>query len=299
MTDLVVSPERGIATAAQPDPDARLIGLWLHDKGLKTQLAYRRDVAAFLAWAGKRIAAVTLDDVQAYATLLDARALAPATRARRIAAIKSLLRFGARIRALPTDVGAVVALPKRKDRLAERILTEDEVDRLLAAATPGRDRTLLRLLYKAGLRISEACNLRWRDLKPNRDGGQLNVYGKGGKTRVVVVGAALHRELLALKQGPKGALDRDGAIFRGRKDGPLSTVQAWRIVKRAGETSAVDPGVSPHWMRHSHATHALERGVPIHLVQATLGHSDIKTTGRYLHAKPSESSGLYLKAGDD
>lgn len=287
-----ISP--GSSVPSLVSADERLISLWLHDKAPHTQRAYRRDIASFLAYVQVPLAQVRLDDVQGYATDLDGRHLAPATRARRVAAIKSLLAFGARIRVLPTDVGAVVSLPKRKDSLAERILTEADVAALIGAAAAGRDRALLRLLYKAGLRRSEACALRWRDLKPNRDGGQITIFGKGGKTRVVVVRKALYAELLALKETP----DRDGAIFRGRDNHPLSPSQAWRIIKAAATAAGVDPSCSPHWLRHSHATHALEKGVAIHLVQNTLGHASVATTGRYLHARPSDSSGLYLDAGD-
>src|SRR5690606_21296856 len=89
--------------------------------------------------------------------------------------------------------------------------------------------------------------------------------------------------------------EKDGhPVFRSRKGGHLHESQVWRIVRRAAERAGIDKNVSSHWLRHAHASHALDRGAPIHLVQATLGHSSIATTGKYLHARPTESSGSYL-----
>ncbi|MHC2069748.1 tyrosine-type recombinase/integrase [Bremerella sp. T1] len=86
----------------------------------------------------------------------------------------------------------------------------------------------------------------------------------------------------------------EAPVFRSRKKGNLDESAVWRIVKKASQRAGIDKDVSCHWFRHAHASHALDRGCPIHLVQATLGHSSISTTGRYLHARPSESSGEYL-----
>ncbi len=83
-------------------------------------------------------------------------------------------------------------------------------------------------------------------------------------------------------------------MFRSRRGGHLDPAQAWRIVRAAAERAGLDLPVSPHWLRHAHASHALDRGAPIHLVQATLGHASVATTGRYLHARPTDSSSRYL-----
>jgi integrase len=113
---------------------------------------------------------------------------------------------------------------------------------------------------------------------------------KGGKTRAVVVSAATWAELVALRceAGP------DEPVFRSRKGSALDPSQVHRIVRAAAKRAGLDGDVSPHWLRHAHASHALDRGAPLHLVQATLGHSNVATTGLYLHARPSESSGRYL-----
>ena len=117
------------------------------------------------------------------------------------------------------------------------------------------------------------------------------MYGKGGKTRAVVLPVGPWQELVSLRSGA----DLDGPVFVStRTGGHLSQPQAWRIVRKAARRAGIVLPVSPHWMRHAHASHALDRGAPISLVQATLGHSSISTTGRYLHARPTESSGKYL-----
>jgi integrase/recombinase XerD len=123
----------------------------------------------------------------------------------------------------------------------------------------------------------------------------VTVYGKGGKTRAIVISPKVWSEVLSLR----GKAERDDPVFRSRersKDGSwhLSRKQVYRIVRVAGERAGIEGNVSPHWLRHSHASHSLEKGAPIHLVQQTLGHSSIAVTERYLHANPDDSSALYL-----
>jgi integrase/recombinase XerD len=150
---------------------------------------------------------------------------------------------------------------------------------------------LLRLLYTAGLRVDEIAHLAWRDLRERGDAGQVTAYGKGGKTRVVLLPASVWHELLSIRDGAAP----DAPIFASRtRGGFLTTTQVRRLVYAAAAAASLDERPSPHWLRHAHATHALERGAAIHLVQATLGHSSVATTGRYLHARPTDSSARYL-----
>ena len=121
--------------------------------------------------------------------------------------------------------------------------------------------------------------------------GQITVFGKGGKTRVVLLSHDTWAELIAL-EGEDGA---DDPVFASRKGkGHLHPSQVNRIVRAAGKRAGIEAPVSPHWLRHAHASHALDRGAPIHLVQATLGHASVATTGKYLHARPEDSSARYL-----
>jgi len=276
------------AAARQASTDTQLVALWLHGRSPHTQRAYRSDVKRFQAFSGQPLRRVTLGDVQGFADSL--LHLSPASQSRILSAIKSLLAFGHRIGYLAYDVGQPLRLPRQKNRLAERILSEADVHRMLALEPSRRDRVLLRLLYAGGLRVSELCALAWRDAQERRDAGQIAVSGKGEKTRVVLLTPATWQELTGLRDGA----DPNAPIFRSRKGGHLDKSQVLRIVRLAGRRAGIDVAVSPHWLRHAHASHALERGCPIHLVQATLGHASVATTGRYLHARPSDSSARYL-----
>jgi len=144
------------------------------------------------------------------------------------------------------------------------------------------------------LRVSELAALRWRDLQPRDDAGQVTIFGKGGKTRVVLLAASVWQELEGLGRGPGEA-----PVFRSRRGGHLDPSAVERIVQKAATRTGIVGKVSPHWLRHAHATHALERQCPIHLVQATLGHASVATTGRYLHARPTDSSARYLAVEEE
>ncbi len=271
--------------------DAQLIQLWVHGKSRHTRRYYQADAKAFLNFVGKPLAQVTLADVQDFADFLETSNLAPSSRGRTLSSVKSLLAFGNRIGMLAVNVGALLKAPAAKNTLAERILSEAEVQKLISLETNLRNQVMLKLLYAGGLRVSELCGLRWRDLQARSEAeGQINVYGKGGKTRVVLLPVTVWKELVSLRE----AAGFNDPVFRSQKGGHLHPSQVMRIVRAAAHRAGIDANVSPHWLRHAHASHSLDRGAPIHLVQATLGHASIATTGRYLHARPQDSSARYL-----
>ena len=282
--------EGGITVPAsrQASTDEQLLKLWLHGRSPNTQRAYGRDASRFRSFVGKSLQAVTLADLQDFADTLTE--LAPASQCRVLSSVKSLVSFGHRIGYLAFDVGRPLRLPAYRNRLSERILGEGAIHKILALEPSRRNRVLLRLLYAAGLRVFELCPLTWQHLQERDNAGQVTVLGKGGKTRTVLLSAATWQELRRL--GGDG--DAATAVFRSRKGGALSHSQVLRIVRAAAHRAGIQAPVSPHWLRHAHASHALERGCPIHLVQATLGHASVATTGRYLHARPSDSSARYL-----
>lgn len=274
----------------QAEDDNQVLAMWLHGRPVTTQRAYAYEVQGALDAVGKLLAHITLGDLQGYFSTLES--LASASQARAINAVRSLFSFAQRIGYLTFNPAAAVRGPKIKNTLAERILSEDQVHRLLALEPRPRNRVLLRLMYAAGLRVSEACGLKWRDVQEREEGaGQITVYGKGGKTRVVLLSRETWAKLISLK----GEGGTDDPVFASRKGrGHLHPSQVKRIVSAAAERAGVDGQVSPHWLRHAHASHALDRGAPIHLVQATLGHASVATTGKYLHARPEDSSARYL-----
>jgi integrase/recombinase XerD len=275
----------------QAATDAQLVGLWIHGRPPQTMRAYAADARRFLSFVGKPIHGITLGDIQAYADQLEASGIATATRHRRLAVVKSLFAFGHRIGYLQFDVSRPIRLPAIRETLPERILSEGDIQKMLILEENPRNHAILYCLYGAGVRASELVGLRWRDLAERDDGqGQISVWGKGQKTRNILIPAQVWQAMTSLR----GTAGDDAPVFRSRKGGHLRIGQLWRIVKAAAQRAEIEKAVSTHWWRHAHASHALDRGCPIHLVQATLGHSSVATTGRYLHARPSESSGKYL-----
>ncbi len=274
--------------------DGALLRLWLHGRPTGTQAGYRADAARFLAFVAKPIRATTLADVQGYMDTLGA--LAPATQARRINVVKSLFAFAYRVGYCPFDVTRAVKAPAVKDTLAERIMGVPAVVKMLAMEDNPRNHALLTLLYAAGLRVSEACGLRWRDLQP-RDpaqgapGGLVTIFGKGSKTRHVLLPQSVWDELLALR----GDDAEDQPVFPSRMRGrSISSPQAWRIVKAAALRAGLPKAISPHFLRHAAASHAIQRGASLPLVQQSLGHTNLSTTGRYTHINPTDSIANYL-----
>lgn len=274
----------------QAATDAQLIALWLHGRSINTQQAYEADVRRFLDHVGKPLHQITLGDLQAYADKLEADQLAPASRCRKLAAIKSLFAFGHKIGYLQFDVGRAVRIPGVRDTLSERILTEVEITRMIALEAQPRNHAILLCLYGSGIRVSELCGLRWRDCVDRADGGQITVMGKRDKTRTILLPSSVWSVIIGLRGE---AADGD-PVFKSRQGGSLTRSQVWRIVRRAARRAGIKKNVSPHFCRHAHGSHALDHGAPISLVQATLGHASVATTGRYLHARPGDSSSKYL-----
>ncbi|MEQ8637951.1 tyrosine-type recombinase/integrase [Gimesia maris] len=273
----------------QADTDEQLIELWLHGRPSHTQRAYRRDVERFLKAADKQFRSIKLIDIQQYTDDMPP-SLKPSSVKRALSAIKSLFAFGFRLGYVSFDIGRAMKLPTFRDELADRILSETDVLRIISLEPQPRNRAILLTLYAGGFRVSEIRSLKWRHLQERDSTGQITVYGKGGKTRTVLMPQSVWEAVMKLRdtQSP------EAPVFRSRKKGHLDESAVWRIVKKASERAGIDKNVSCHWFRHAHASHALDRGCPIHLVQATLGHSSISTTGKYLHARPTDTSGNYL-----
>jgi integrase/recombinase XerD len=289
-TGLVPVTATAVVLPRQAESDHQLIELWLHGRSHHTQRAYRADAERFFLAVGKPLHQITLGDLQQYAGQLVASGLEPSSVHRSLSAIKSLFAFGHRLGYLPFDVARPLRLPALRDGLAERILDEADVVKMIALEAMPRNRAILLTLYAGGFRVAELCSLKWSDLQSRDQAGQVTVFGKGGKTRTVLMPESVWNALMSLR----GDAAENAPVFRSRKGGHLDESQVWRIVRKAAKRARIEKEVSCHWLRHAHASHALDRGAPIHLVQATLGHVSISTTGRYLHARPTESSSRFL-----
>ena len=280
---------------SQADDDLHLIRLWLQGKSHHSQEAYVRDVEQFVDFVDLPLSEVKLQHLWDWVDHLKAKGALPATQARKLAAVKSLFSFAHRIGYLLFNVGAAVTLPNVPEKLSERILTEADIQQILAQASTLRNRVLLKLFYASGARVSELSRLYWGAViaRNRNQQGQITLLGKGNKTRTLVVPASVWTELMELKSETE-ATEPNQPVFRSRKGGPLSRQQIWRIVRSAAKNAGFDQNISPHWLRHAHASHALDHGAPVHLVKESLGHQSLTTTSKYAHARPDESSSKYI-----
>ncbi len=279
----------------QADDDLHLIRLWLQGKSSHSQEAYVRDIEQFVDFVDLPLNEVKLQHFWDWATHLKQKGALPATQARKLAAIKSLFSFAHRIGYLLFNVGAAVTLPSVPEKLSERILTEEDIAQILAQTDTLRNRVLLKLFYASGARVSELSCLYWGAViarNHNRQ-GQITLLGKGNKTRTLVIPASVWEELMELKSEMETS-EPNQPVFRSRKGGALSRQQIWRIVRSAAKSAGFDQNISPHWLRHAHASHALDHGAPVHLVKESLGHQSLTTTSKYAHARPDESSSKYI-----
>jgi integrase/recombinase XerD len=288
MDTQIVAVSRGLQR--QADNDEQAIKLWLHGKAAHSQRAYRLDITRFRVSVRKTLPTVTLGDLQQFADSL--AGLAPASQKRILASVKSLLGFCLKVGYCPFNVGAALTVRKAKNTLAERILPHDEVALIIEREDGPRNHALLRFLYETGCRVSELCAAKWHDVQP-RDAGlaQVTVFGKGEKTRHVLISKRLHKELTRLRCDAGG----DAPVFPSKTGKPLDQPAVFRVMQAAAQRAGIDRPVSPHWFRHAAASHALDNGCPIGLVKEQLGHASLETTSVYVHARPKDGLFKYLR----
>ncbi len=267
------------------------------ERGLSrnTLSAYRRDLDRYgqaLAAAGiADLAAVGAGEVAGHLGSLRAEGLASSSAARAISAVRGLHRFAAREGLVGGDVSVEVR-PPTPPKLLPKALDVDQVMRLLAAPDDTelglRDRALLEVLYGTGARISEAVGAAVDDLDLDDDPAAI-LHGKGGRTRLVPLGGYAKAALEAYLVRARPTLVTRGTgtprVFVNARGGPLSRQSAWTILRRAAITAGLPVdgphAVSPHTLRHTYATHLLDGGADVRVVQELLGHASVTTTQRY------------------
>jgi integrase/recombinase XerD len=268
-----------------------------------TLLAYRRDLADFgryLERPRRALHALTARDVSDYLLALRRRGLGARSVARRLSALRGLYRHLLREGAVRRDPTEQVESPRPPRRLPRTLSIEDVAALIEAPDTSRadglRDRALLELMYASGMRASEVLALRVEDL--NMAAGYVVCTGKGSRQRLVPVGAqALHWVRRYLGGGRRVAgrgLD-PGTLFLNPRGRALSRQGLWGILKRCARRAGLRSGVSPHTLRHSFASHLLERGADLRSVQAMLGHADISTTQIYTHLPSTVVRDMYRK----
>ncbi len=263
--------------------------------------SYARDLRALGAFAAQRsktVEQLERTDLDAFVRSMLSGGLSPRSVSRAVACVRSFYRFFALERHVDRSPADDLRAPRAWPALP-RLLSLDEVDRLLArpdTTTPRglRDKALIEVLYATGLRVSELMAIRPGDL--NLDEGFLNCIGKGDKERIVPVG---HEAAEWVRR-----YDREGrpALLKGRKSpwlfvnargGPLSRVGFWKLLKAYGIEAGIARELSPHVLRHSFATHLLERGADLRAIQLMLGHADLSTTQIYTHVLEARLRSVY------
>ena len=268
------------------------------ERGLSdnTVQAYRRDLLRYQEYLGSRgigsLAEVTRVDVEEFRRHLDHIGLAPASVTRCVVAVRNLHRFAVGSGQLQADVTAGMS-PGTRSRRLPKALSMDQVEYLLAAPDTStveglRDAALLELLYGTGARVSEVCALDVDDIRPVLDDPDLGLrlIGKGDKERIVPLGsyAAKAVDAWLIRGRPAWAEIGNGehALLLNTRGRRLSRQSAWAVIRRAGEAAGLDvEHLSPHSLRHSYATHLLDGGADVRVVQELLGHSSVTTTQIY------------------
>jgi len=284
------------------------------NRSAHTVRAYDSDLTQFLTHAAaaagvkvRDLAPAQLDRLALRGFLgdLHKQGLARATAARKLAAARTFLRYLRREGVIDDDPGALVATPKRDVRMPAH-LSEDEMSALLDApsvATPfgRRDRAILELFYASGMRLSELAGLDVDDV--NLSANMVRVLGKGGKERIVPFNKAAARAIrkywsdreLLVRLKARGRSTRD-PLFVNYRGGRLTTRSIDRLVRRYVAVSSTRMGISPHALRHSFATHLLQRGADLRVIQELLGHARLSTTQRYTHVNAAQLLEVYRKS---
>ncbi|MEK8022844.1 MAG: tyrosine recombinase XerC [Candidatus Hydrogenedentota bacterium] len=253
-----------------------------------TVAAYARDLDDALAFLGndRNIAAITRSDVRQWLAQLSQRGLNPRSVGRHLASLRSFFRFLIREGIMTSNPAKGVITP-RSSRPLPRFLTESEAQHLLDGSfrsdeIGARDKAILELFYSTGARLAEIASLDIEDV--TNGSGCVRILGKGSKERIVPFGAAAQKALEAWL-ATRTALARAGteALFVNARDGRRITERGIRLVITQYLTRAAAGGGSPHTLRHSFATHLLNRGADLRSVQELLGHSSLSTTQRYTH----------------
>jgi integrase/recombinase XerD len=281
--------------------DAFVDSLWLEDGLARNSLvAYRRDLQSLAAWQpGRELLDLTEADLQAYLAAQFPRSRA-STANRRMATLRRFYRWARRDGRIGSDPTVRLANARTGARFP-KVLSEAQVEALLAAPdgeTPLglRDRAMLEVMYASGLRVSELVALRLIEVSASE--GLVRVVGKGNKERIVPLGEQARDRLEAYLTRARPALLKGracDAVFITTLGAAMSRQMFWRLVKRYAALGGISSPLSPHGLRHSFATHLLNHGADLRVVQLLLGHADISTTQIYTHVARERLKALHAR----
>ena len=279
--------------------------LWLEDGLSRNTLeSYRRDLRLFSAWLsterGKALLQAQRMDLLGYLAFKFQRKARPRSAARLLSSLKRFYRFLLRENRIQADPTLQVDSPKLP-RSLPKILTEEDVDALLAAPnveTPLglRDRSMLETLYASGLRVSELVAMKLAQL--SQDMGVVRVVGKGSKERLVPVGEEALTWIRRYMDDARAEIlagRRTDALFITSRGASMTRQAFWYLIRRYAARAGIRSGISPHTLRHAFATHLLNHGADLRVVQMLLGHADISTTQIYTHVARERLKQLHAK----
>lgn len=295
------------AAEASDAPDEPMIGRFLDavwmERGLSrnTLAAYRADLTALSRWLavnGRSLTRTTRKDLLGFIAWRVEAGARPRSTARQLSSFRRFFRYLVREGMLAEDPTAQIAMPKI-GRSLPKSLSEVEVEALLGAPTVSdplghRDRTMLEVLYATGLRVTELVNLKQNQVNVNQ--GVLRIVGKGNRERLIPLGEEALRWIADFTAGPRGEilLDRQtDCLFPTRRGDSMTRQAFWHIIKRYAARAEIQKELSPHTLRHAFATHLLNHGADLRVVQMLLGHSDLSTTQIYTHVARERMKDLH------
>jgi integrase/recombinase XerD len=296
---------------ALSEPNARLLdrfsdGLWLNDGLARNTLeSYRRDVAQFAAWldeaSGKALTQAGAADIQRHlAWQVESKHAKPRTTSRLVSALRRFYQFAVREGLRSDDPAAGLESPKLP-RSLPKTLSEEEVEALLAAPDVQshhglRDRAMLETLYASGLRVSELIGL--KTIQVSLDMGVVRVLGKGSKERLTPLGQEAMSWIERYQREARVPLlagRKSDALFVTARGGAMTRQAFWALIKRYALVAGIRKPISPHTLRHAFATHLINHGADLRVVQLLLGHADISTTQIYTHVARERLKALHRK----
>ena len=260
--------------------------------------SYHRDLEGLLRFAARRrVVTLTRSDLEAFVRQLMETGLSPRSVARAVACVRGFFRFLVRDGHLRQNPADELRAPRAWPSLP-KFLSCDQVDQLLeepdtSTAIGLRDRALLELLYATGMRVSELVSVKPADV--NLKAGYLTCMGKGSKERLVPIGRPAAEWIRGYMRTSRSVLAASDSpwLFVNARGGHLSRVGFWKILKKYGKQAGLPSQLSPHVLRHSFATHLLERGADLRSIQSLLGHADLSTTQIYTHILEARLKAVY------
>lgn len=270
-----------------PKEELDLLFGWGSRKSRATQRYYVRVIGELLEESPNKILATlsAQDLIQFFARRDD---LKPSSQNVLRATLSSLFSYLNKVDYIDRNPTMAIARLKTVERIYSKVLSFDQIEEMVRREPVVRNQKIIMFLYYSGVRVSELAGLKWENIELMKGGGaKLLIVGKGSKVRTVFLDDKAVKEAVPEIE--------EGFVFKSRKQAKIGSAQVFRIIRAAATRAGLTGKVSPHWLRHSNATHAIENGAPIHVVQKTLGHENLATTGKYLDLVMRESSSAYLK----